>query len=359
MTSHTPYEIDELGAGRHPLSIGGMGKEDPTGRITGELLPEDMTRFATILENALRPQQDYLTETELHLYHRGKKLRPMLLLLSARLLHGDEMLQEKVIKASVSLEMLHVATLIHDDIIDHALTRRGLASVYATRGVNTAILVGDMQFVQAIRCFVDAIETSSEMGLVQLVLDTAFRICCGELDELQANPHEGPARLRDRYFEVIERKTAILFGLACETGAALVRGRTSDARRIGFYGRRLGRAFQIMDDLFDFLQDEADAGKTQGTDLALRRLTLPVIYAVEELGGDHLVGRLIRGSAPVTPETLRESHEAIRNTSAFERAYSDARHEAIDALEYLKPFGRNRYYTALEDLALYTVDRSF
>ena len=343
MKQDTKFEIDE----------------NPMDRILAELLPEDMARFGQTLEEALRPQMNYLTATELNIYHKGKKLRPMMLLLSARLLAGEATISHKVIKASVSLEMLHVATLIHDDIIDNALMRRGLASVYATRGVNTAILVGDMQFVQAIRCFVDAIGTDSEMGLVKLVLDTAFRICGGELDELHTDPNWEPAKLKERYFDVIERKTAIMFGLACETGAALVQGRSSDARRIGFYGRRVGRAFQIMDDLFDFLQGEDEAGKIQGTDLAQRRLTLPVIYAIEELGADHLVGKIVRGILPATPETLQQGHEAIRNSNAFERAYADARHQAIDALEYLKPFRRNRYYTALEEMALYTVDRSF
>jgi heptaprenyl diphosphate synthase len=268
-------------------------------------------------------------------------------------------LSDKVIKGSVSLEMLHVATLIHDDIIDHSLLRRGLSSVYATRGINTAILVGDMQFVQAIRCFVDAIDTGSEMELVKLVLDTAFRICAGELDEIHADLNVSIAALKQKYFEIIERKTAIMFGLACETGAAIVNGRTSEARRIGFYGRRVGRAFQIMDDLFDFLQDAETSGKALGTDLAQKRLTLPIIYAMEELGENHQVSKIMRGKSDTGATELNDAMQAISNTSAFERAYADARYQAIDALEYLKPFKKNEYYQALEEIALYTVDRSF
>jgi len=357
MADHYPYEIDELGSGRRGLSVGMSSEENPLDRILRELLAEDMQRFRATLEEALRPQVGYLTDTELHIYHRGKKLRPMMLLLSARLLKGVEEVSHKVIKASVSLEMLHVATLIHDDIIDNALLRRGLSSVYATRGVNTAILVGDLQFVQAIRCFVDAIQTDSEMGLVKLVLDTAFRICCGELDELHTDALAPTDRMKERYFEVIERKTAIMFGLACETGVALAGGHSSDARRIGFYGRRVGRAFQIMDDLLDFLQEEDRAGKAQRTDLSQRRMTLPVIYAMEELGDEHLVSQLMRGRVEMTPEMLLYADAAIRETGAFERSYADARHQAIDALEYLKPFRKSPYYSALEELALYTVDR--
>jgi heptaprenyl diphosphate synthase len=272
------------------------------------------------------------------------------------MLRGEEELSHKIIKASASLEMLHVATLIHDDIIDDALLRRGLSSVNAKRGTNAAILVGDLQFVQAIRTFVDAVETNSEMGLVKMVLDTAFNICAGELDELETNPNWDLVALRQRYFDVIERKTAIMFGLACETGMALAKSRTGESRRLGFYGRRVGRAFQIMDDLFDFLQEEEDSVKQVDIDLVRRRITLPIIYAMEELGAAHSVSRIIRGEVH-PPQDLSKEIMAIKSTQAIERSYADARHEALDALEYLKHFPKNKYRDALEDIALYTVDR--
>lgn len=326
--------------------------------ISKELMAEDMQRFQAMLAKALKPQEKYLSETEYQIYQRGKKLRPLMLMLSARLLLGKEKLPEKVIQAAVSLEMLHVATLIHDDIIDDALMRRGFQSVNATRGVNVAILAGDMQFVQAIRCFIDAIETESEMELAKLVLDTAFKICCGELDEISTNPSWETPVLRERYFEVIERKTAIMFGLACETGAALVQGRTSEARRIGFYGRRVGRAFQMMDDLFDFFHDDEVAGKVQGTDLAQRRLSLPIIYAIEALGPAHLVSRIVKEGYVASKQEFKQGIEAIKQ-SATAKVYSEARSQALDALEYLKPFPNNKYQDALQTIALYTVDRNF
>lgn len=340
------------------LCIAGDRNDKPVDRIQNELLSEDMRRFDETLMNALEPQRDYLTETEYELYKRGKKLRPMMLMLSARLLYGDGTLPEKVIKGAVSLEMLHVATLIHDDIIDNALLRRGLKSVNASRGINTTILIGDMQFVQAIRGFADAIDTQQDMGLVKLVLDTAFRICCGELDELRTDPNWETRVLREHYYETIERKTAILFGLACESGAALAGSHSSDARRIGFYGRRVGRAFQIMDDLFDFIHKDSATGKIQGTDLAMRRATLPIIYAMDELGPGHLVSRIMRG-AEYTPSQLVAGINAVKNTSGFQRVYYEAREQAIDALQYLRLFPANRYRDALEEIALYVVDRNF
>ncbi len=351
---------EAVSEGRSPqgLRLGGARQDDLLAGIVDELLVEDMERFRETLLKALEPQRQYLTETEREIYRRGKKVRPAMLMLSARMVHGDSPLHDKVIMAAASLEMLHVATLIHDDIIDDALVRRGLTSINAERGSEAAILLGDMQFVSAIRTFVDAIEVQSEMELVKLVLDTAFRICAGELDELETDPNLDTAALRERYFEVIERKTAIMFGLACETGVSLVRGRTSQARRIGFYGRRVGRAFQIVDDLFDFLQQEAGSGKRRGMDLARRCLSLPIVYAMETLGAEHLVSRIIRGR-DYTEQELERGVEAVIGTDAPARAYADARHQAIDALEYLKPFPDNRYRDALRAIALNTVDRSF
>jgi heptaprenyl diphosphate synthase len=347
----------------YPIQNGGLyitgGRNDkPIDRIQKELLSEDMRRFDETLMKALEPQRDYLTETEYELYRRGKKLRPMMLMLSARLLSGHGYLPEKVIKGAVSLEMLHVATLIHDDIIDNAMLRRGLKSVNASRGVNTTILVGDMQFVQAIRGFVDAIDTQEDMGLVKLVLDTAFRICCGELDELRTDPNWETKILREHYYETIERKTAVLFGLACESGAALAGSHTSEARRIGFYGRRVGRAFQIMDDLFDFIHKDKITGKVQGTDLAMRRATLPIIYAMDELGPGHPVSRIMKG-AKYSPNQLTAGIHAVKNTAGFGKVYYEAREQAIDGLQYLKLFPANRYRDALEEIALHVVDRSF
>jgi len=332
---------------------------DPTDDIREQLLSEDMERFFEMLMEALEPQKPYLTKVEYELYRRGKKLRPMLLLLSARMMLGPQAaLSKKVIQGAVSLEMLHVATLIHDDIVDHALLRRGLDSVNAARGTEKAVIIGDMQFVQAIRGFVDAIDTQQDMNLVKLVLDTAFRICCGELDELDTDPTWHTKQLVSKYMETIERKTAVLFGLACESGISLAAGRTGETRRGGFYGRRVGRAFQIMDDLLDFSHSGASAGKTRGMDLRHRRLSLPLIYAMEELGGEHIVSRIMRG-ADYTEGDIDYGIKEVMFTSAYARAYVDARTQALEAAEYLRPFPQNRYRKALEQLSLHVVNRGF
>lgn len=330
---------------------------DPVSRIVADLLAEDMERYHAEIETALAPQADYLTDVERQMYTRGKKIRPVMMMLSARMLHGPGPLPDKVIKGAASLEMLHVATLIHDDIIDDALVRRGLPSVSASRGSHTALLVGDMQFVQALRGFVDAIEVDRDMGLVKLVLDTAFDICRGELDELDAPWCGDTAQMRAHYFRTIDRKTAVLFGLACEAGVTLAGGRTHQARRAGFFGRRFGRAFQVMDDILDIVQSAATAGKTPGTDLVQGRWSLPLIHAVEVLGPDHAVARAMIDRVPPAPAALARCLGDIKASTAIDASYAEARDAALESLFYLQPFPASPYREALEDLAMYVVDR--
>lgn len=346
--------------------IAGLGeyaeqKETISGPIGAavELIAADMDRYYLTLARALEPQLPYLTETEIAIYQRGKKVRPIMLLLSARMVAGPEKdLPQKVINSAVATEMLHVATLIHDDIIDHAPLRRGLPSVNENRGQDMAILVGDLQFVQAIRTFTDSIDVQSDLRLVNMVLNTAFKICCGEIDELQTDPNWDFPTLKSSYFQTIERKTALLFGLACECGVALGGGRTRDARSVGFFGRRIGRAFQIIDDVFDIAKSVKDSGKLPGTDVARRRLTLPIIYAMHELGNEHLVTQIMQGKT-YTEEELKQALKAVRRSKGFETSLLDARKEIIDSLNYLDPFPASPYRQALTDIAYYIVNRRY
>jgi heptaprenyl diphosphate synthase len=323
------------------------------------LVAVEVERFNATLKQVLEPQREYLSAAEYALYGRGKKLRPLLLLASARLVdggHGAAPLPERVIKAAVSLEMLHVATLIHDDIIDKAPKRRGLVSVNAARGPDMALLIGDLQFINAVRCFAGAVEAPADMALVRVVLDVGAKICCGEIDELTTNPTWSPRRLRDRYFRTIDRKTAVLFQLACESGASLMRVRKRAVWKLGRYGRLLGRAFQIMDDLADFVSSDEEAGKLSGTDLMQRRPTLPIIYAMEELGPDSRVARIMAGL--VADEDERRCGIAdVVGCNGFMRAYGDARRAAIEAVKCLEFFPPSELRAALADIAYHVVNR--
>lgn len=324
-----------------------------------DLVHSDFERFEVELAAALEPQKDYLSPTEYELYRRGKKLRPLMLLLSARLCAGAAAeLPRKAVRAAVSLEMLHVATLIHDDVVDLAPMRRGLRTVYAERGTAMAVLIGDMQFIQAVRCFADAVETDGDMRLVRLVLEVGFKICCGELDELQTDPNSRPGLLRQRYYLVVDRKTAALFGLACEAGANLAGARTRYTFFLSRFGRRFGRAFQIMDDVFDLVRPEVVSGKATGTDLAQRRFSLPIIYALEELPADGPAARIMRGE-PYSDAQLRQGLRDVVTSNGILRAYAEARAMMIEGLQALEVFPDGPYRRALTDIARYVVDRGY
>lgn len=344
----------------NPMTTGKPAAAPPVSplvRIAGELLTDDLPRFHQEVERALEPQAPYLTEVERQMFKGGKKIRPMVMLLAARLIAHDSPLPDKVYKGAASLEMLHVATLIHDDIVDEAPMRRGLPSVSAARGTKTALLVGDLQFVQALRGFAQAVDTENDMSLVRMVLDTAFDICRGELDELDRRLPDGLENGLTRYYQTIDRKTAVLFRLACQAGVDLAGGRTRDARRAGFFGRALGRAFQIMDDVLDVVESENSSGKPTGIDLSLGRLSLPLVYAMDALGSDHAIAKALRGEARLAGAALEQALDDLRDCGAIDKAYAAARREALEALFYLEPFPASRYRSALEELTLHVVDR--
>lgn len=326
--------------------------------IRNELIAQDMLRFEQELEHALAPQKGYLSDTEMGLYRLGKKLRPIVLLLSARLFRAEGDLPRKVVMASASLEMLHVATLIHDDIVDHAAIRRGINSVNAARGTEMAVLIGDMQFLQAVRCFVNAVEDDEDMQLVKWVLDTAFEICRGQIDEMNTKTSWATDVLHARYLSTIDRKTAVLFGLACEAGAALMKARTSDLRRLGTFGRHLGRAFQMMDDIFDLAHSDKEAGKCKGLDLHRRRLTLPIIHAMRLFGETHPMVQYLRGKE-ANKSQINLWVDEIRQSKAFGLAYEEARRTALFTVRFLEPFEPSPYRQALHDLAMYVVNRGY
>ncbi|MBX9813369.1 MAG: polyprenyl synthetase family protein [Sphingomonas sp.] len=335
-----------------------MTPDDPLAAAWA-LLGDERARFDAALLDALHPQRRYLSDVEYRVYRGGKKLRPLLLLLAARMCGDDAApLPIKAIQAAVSLEMLHTATLIHDDIIDGAAQRRGAPSTAAARGTKTAILIGDLQFVQAIRVFAASVDTQQDMQLVNHVLDVGFKLCCGELDELDVDPTRAPDDLRMRYFRTIDRKTATLFGFACEAGATLAGAPQRGVAALSQFGWNLGRAFQIMDDVLDFLHPAALAGKAAHADLLARRLTLPIIFALAEFDADHIVPQVVRGARD-DAAAIAAAARAIADSKGLMRAYALARSYTILAIGQLNLIAPSRYRDAAEAIAYHIVNRRF
>lgn len=317
-----------------------------------ELLSAELKSFEKMLMRTLRTQKKYLAKNTVEVYKLGKRFRPILLMLSARLngkWHNDEPLTEKVIRAAVSLEMMHVGSLIHDDIIDKAPLRRGLPSLHIERGEEEAILVGDMQMIESMRSFIGSVKTPQDLKLVKHYLDTAFDLCRGEIEELQQKPSWQTDYLRRRYLQTIDRKTGKLIALACEAGARLVGARIGLVVAMEKYGLYCGRAFQIMDDLKDIFQSDKEAGKQRFIDLQNKRISLPYIYVLETLPQQNLVKKILSGKR-YTEAEFRQAKQLVLQSPGIDKAYSEARVYMIKAVEQLEPYGDNRYANCLRGL---------
>jgi heptaprenyl diphosphate synthase len=258
----------------------------------------------------------------------GKMLRPAFVILASRFGMPDE---ERMIRIAAAVEMLHMATLAHDDIIDAAPMRRGVASLQALRGPRTAVLVGDWLFASCFSLIADLAGDQNGRALSHLVA----RICGSEISQ-SADKYVLHTSVR-RYLRRIAGKTAALFALAFHVGAvesgcssALV----SVLRRLGY---SLGMGFQIIDDILDFTRDDSETGKPTGSDLAQGIFTLPVVLALRSDDG-HLAEALSRGSksrrAVSQATRIVLAGSGIAGARAAAEAYTD---RAIRAIEKLPP----------------------
>ena len=258
----------------------------------------------------------------------GKLLRPTLVFLAARF--GPARDREIVINLAQSLELVHTASLVHDDIVDRADLRRNVPTVNATWDDDVAIIVGDYLFAKAYA--LAAVLPKPEV--IAIVAQTVFALCDGELTEVTATPS---LPTEAAYFERIELKTASLYAACCQGAALLADADPEHVAALGAYGTNLGLAFQITDDVLDVAGDETEFGKSVGRDLAEGMPTLPMIYAVAARGNDaELAARIV---APGKDEgEVRELLRTIRASGGVERArdralaFHGAARAALEAL---------------------------
>lgn len=273
----------------------------------------------------------------------GKRLRPALALLSGKQGRFD---LEPMIDMAVGVELLHTASLIHDDVVDGSETRRGSPTLFTQVGSPVAVLLGDYLFSQAAaRCV-----ATGNLRVIQLFAETLGSMCRGQIEEVSRPRDVYKTLSQEDYFQTIWAKTASLFVLACQ-GAAILAGLAEPAiQGIRTYGAKLGLAFQVVDDILDIVGDERLLGKPTGSDLKRGTITLPMIFLRDELV-DGQFTRLFEG-AP-----LEELLAAVRQSAALGRTYGEARalvEGARDALSAL-PTGQAR--DALEALPRQVIER--
>lgn len=259
----------------------------------------------------------------------GKLLRPTLVFLSARF--GTKPDPEVVLNLAQSLELVHTASLVHDDIVDAAKLRRNVPTVNAMWNDDVALIVGDYLFAKAYA--LAAVLPKPEV--IAIVAQTVFALCDGELNEVTM---ERSLPTEAAYLERIELKTASLYAACCQGAALLTEADPEHVAALGAFGTSLGLAFQITDDVLDLVGDESDFGKSVGRDLAEGMPTLPMIYAVADADGHagELAKRIVRTGK--TDDEVRDLLKIIRASQgparARERAleFHAAAVSALDAL---------------------------
>jgi octaprenyl-diphosphate synthase len=234
----------------------------------------DLEKAERIFTNELASDSRYVRELVAHLRHyRGKQLRPALLLLAARAC-GRVTPEHHTLAAVV--EMIHTATLVHDDVLDHADLRRHVPTVNAHWGNASSVLLGDLLFTHS---FYLASTTGSTLAC-RLIGEATNRVCAGELQQIGERGNLDLSE--ERYFDIIRGKTAELTACACRLGALFAGADEAVAEALARYGRDLGVAFQIVDDLLDLVGREEQTGKSLGTDLEQQKLTLPLIRLLNQ-----------------------------------------------------------------------------
>jgi octaprenyl-diphosphate synthase len=284
-----------------------------------------------ILRETCASARPAVNQLVLHLEHyRGKRLRPTLLLLTARAC-GRVTPAHHTLGAVV--EMIHTATLVHDDVLDGATVRRHVPTVNAGWGNQTSILLGDYLFTQAFHLA----STLDDVRACRLIGEATNRVCEGEL---QQGVEQGNLALtEDAYLDIIDAKTAELTACCCRLGALYSGAAAGIVDRLTRYGRWLGIAFQIADDLLDLVGEERTAGKSLGTDVEQQKLTLPLIYLLSEAPA-----AVAAQARQILSSTGNHKREALRpllaDHGALQYAGRRADEFAVRAraeLEYLAP----------------------
>jgi heptaprenyl diphosphate synthase len=312
-------------------------------------LPNDLDRIESGLKAAVQTNDPFLTDVATHLIGAGgKRLRPTLTLLMAYGAHGDEPVPEAAITGGISVELVHLGSLYHDDVIDEADTRRGVETVNARWGNIVAILAGDFLLARAS-------ELAASLGteVAGLLAATIGELCKGQVLELQRL--FDPERDVDDYSEAIAGKTAALLSTSCRIGAIVAGYDRPTIDALTTFGHHLGITYQIVDDVLDLTAAEATLGKPVGKDMLEGVYTLPVILALRE---SPALRELL--ASPLSPETLGAARDLVLSSGAIAAAMDAAREQVALAQAALGGAGSTRPDTvdALAQLATQLVDRT-
>jgi octaprenyl-diphosphate synthase len=318
--------------------------------LSKRLIAEELTTFEAKFADAVRSKTPLLDRIMKYIIKRkGKQLRPMFVFLSAKL-HGT--VNESTYRAAALVELLHTATLVHDDVVDESLERRGFFSINALWKNKIAVLVGDYLLSKGLLLSID----SNELKHLQILSEAVKQMSEGEL--LQIEKARNLNLKEDIYFEIIRSKTASLLSSACGVGAWSTTNSEEICQRMKLFGEKTGIAFQIKDDLFDY--GSANIGKPTGNDIKEKKLTLPLIYTLNNVDSSkrreliYIIKNQNKDKKKV--KYVLDAVTAAGGISYAEKKMNEYRDEA---LAILNEFPDSEIRQGLEELVRYTTDRKY
>lgn len=319
-------------------------------KLSQQILEQELVVFEKEFREAVKSQVPLLDRIMRFIVNRkGKQLRPMFVLLSAKLF-GD--VNNSTYRAASLVELLHTATLVHDDVVDESLERRGFFSTYALWKTKVSVLVGDYLLAKGLLLSLD----HADFRILQLLSEAVRQMSEGEL--LQIEKSRTLNLQEDTYFEIIKNKTGSLLASACAAGSYSTSQNEQTAEQMRVFGEKVGIAFQIKDDLFDYGTDSV--GKPTGNDIKEKKLTLPLIYTLNKVS--KTVRReiiYIIKNQNKNKEKVNHVIEAVKQTGGIEYTQQKMVEYRDEALTILNTFENIPVKKALEELVRFTTDRKF
>ncbi len=311
-------------------------------------LNSDLEVIEKTLEDTVNADSSLLRESSLHLLKAGgKRIRPIFVLLAGQF--GNYNLNS-ITKAAVSLELIHMASLVHDDVIDDADLRRGLPTIKAKWNNKVAMYTGDYIFARSLEIMSDIKKQSAH----KVLANTIVEVCIGEIQQIK-DKYRFDQNMKD-YFRRIKRKTALLISASSLVGAIVSDVEEKHQKKLYQFGYYVGMSFQIIDDVLDFVSTEKDLGKPAGGDLLQGNITLPVLFAMEKSEIRHKIMTVHEG---MEKNELQEIIDLIKQSDAIDRSLNISDMYLEKALKSLEGLPNNRSKKALINIAKYLGKRKY
>lgn len=315
-----------------------------------DLISSDLERLQKIIKQSLSSNSPLLNEiVDKYLETKGKQIRPIIVVLSAKFFGAD--VSDGVLCGAASVELLHNASLIHDDVIDETKQRRGHDTINNTWDNHIAVLVGDFFVSNALAC---AIRTN-DFRVISTISELGKELSTGEIDQIDVAKHHSIDE--QTYFSIINKKTASLFQSCVKVGGYSVGASDADIANLSKFVELLGLSFQIKDDIFDYFKDDA-IGKPTGNDLREGKVTLPLIYALSHTDAPrHEEMRRLADSDSLTTEQIETLIDYAKAEGGIEYAYATMERLRAEARSILEPYPDNEAKQAFLSLFDYIIKR--